>query len=812
MAWIDFFRAAEAHDCLLSFDALASVGILPIAIGKDATGKIKDPGVNGAGWGKMEIKQRRQKLVDLIAKKPKEIGLGCQPIGHLVIDIDPPGKDRSKLEEIQAELEAVVFNGNMPATLTIGTQAGRHFWFKAPPDLIKWWGDFGKKKIMLSNGAAADLFLGIASKQTQVAMPPSAGKEIESETDPVELPAHAVEAIKKILSPPQSKQIPAAVVNVPAKSEEEEWFTARAVKIFDSIARAAENTRHDKFRGGLMAIAGYAAGVGCTHLRHWCCEQAKAAHSYAKRDVKPRVLELTAQWAWERGSQWPMLPAWIEKKRSGHDYRPEIEDREQVQQVQPEIDEPGDLAGYDNPHRLARQWLEEQGVNRVVTWQGEFWQWRQGRYDMIPGEEIDALLSVWIDGVFAQHAKEEYFKAETREDRAKVKVKSVEPKTVTAVKKAIAGLTTKQLANIESMPAWLDGVGNGWDVRDVICMKNAMINPRVGAIDNLTSNFFSRFRTNYDWIDDPPKPEKWLAFLKSVWPNDKECIEALQMFFGYCLTQDTRHQKIAMLVGPPRSGKGTIARTLTEVIGPANVASPSLGDLATPFGLAKCIGRPLAIVPDARIGGRSDQAVIVERLLSISGEDRVAIDRKYREAWEGRLPTRLLICSNELPRLQDTTGALTNRYLVMPMSKSFLGNENKNLDREIMEEIPGIVAWAVKGFQKLVKAGKFTQPESGKLRLKVLEELCSPIVAFIQENYQVTSNDDDRVYTNDFHDSWRIWCEKTGHHASSVHKLFKDLTDVYPSVQKRKVRVKGTKDTTAWAYVGIKAIDEKGNS
>src|SRR5262249_51358701 len=42
----------------------------------------------------------------------------------------------------------------------------------------------------------------------------------------------------------------------------------------------------------------------------------------------------------------------------------------------------------------------------------------------------------------------------------------------------------------------------------------------------------------------------------------------------------------------------------------------------------------------ARLGGRSDQAAITERLLSISGEDALTIDRKHIVAWTGRLPTR----------------------------------------------------------------------------------------------------------------------------------------------------------------------------
>jgi putative DNA primase/helicase len=804
MSWIQVFRAVELNDPLGTFDGLANIGLLPLAVGADVHGKVKDPSINGAAWGRTPIAARREILVKQLTANPATTGLGCQPIGHLVIDIDPPGKDRDKLEECQAELEAVLFGDTMPATLTIGTQAGRHFWFKATPDLIDWWGDSGKKEIKLSNGAKAELFLGIASKQTMVAVPPSLGKEIEVEMEPAEIPAHVVAALKRIINPPKSSDVPRAAVNVPMQSHEENWFVQRAEKIINTIAQAQENSRHATFRGGMVAMAGYAAGVGCFHLRDWFLDAAKRAHKYAKPEVSDRVLELTANWAWSRGGEWPMVPGWIEKKRSGNTYDPfaiepdiQIED---VPQVVPEPAELPDLAAFDNPHKLARQWIDEQGMARVIFWQGDFWQWSLGKYDTIPAKEIDARLSLWLDKRFADHAAEEFARIEDPKMRAAIKIKGVTGKIVSDVREAVASLTTKELKNIEAMPSWL--VPHAWDAREVIAMQNAIVNPRLIAVENLTSNLFTRYRTDYDWCDNPPEPKRFLAFLKSIWPHEPDCIRELQKFFGYVLTQDTRQQKILLLIGPPRSGKGTIARILRALLGAANVASPSLGDLATPFGLAQCIGRPLAIIPDARIGNRNDQSIIVERLLSISGEDQVSIDRKYKEAFLGRLPTRLVICSNELPQLQDTTGALPNRYLILPMTKSHLGSEDRDLEADILKELPGIVWWAVMGFKLLTEEGRFNQTRSGAERLKVLQELCSPIVAFINERYDITGIESDMIPADDMQREWISWCSDTGHHAGSTHKFSKNLTDAYPVCGKKRLRATGSR---IYVWTGIKA-------
>jgi putative DNA primase/helicase len=70
-----------------------------------------------------------------------------------------------------------------------------------------------------------------------------------------------------------------------------------------------------------------------------------------------------------------------------------------------------------------------------------------------------------------------------------------------------------------------------------------------------------------------------------------------------------------------------------------NVAGPTLSSLSGDFGLAPLLGKSLAVVSDARLSGRNS-SVVVERLLAISGEDTITVNRKYREQWTGKLPSR----------------------------------------------------------------------------------------------------------------------------------------------------------------------------
>jgi putative DNA primase/helicase len=74
--------------------------------------------------------------------------------------------------------------------------------------------------------------------------------------------------------------------------------------------------------------------------------------------------------------------------------------------------------------------------------------------------------------------------------------------------------------------------------------------------------------------------------------------------------------------------------------------------------------------------------------LSISGEDSLTVDRKYKEPWTGRLPTRFLVMTNELPRLSHASGALASRFILLVLTRSFYGHEHPKLTAELLAEAP----------------------------------------------------------------------------------------------------------------------------
>ena len=285
-----------------------------------------------------------------------------------------------------------------------------------------------------------------------------------------------------------------------------------------------------------------------------------------------------------------------------------------------------------------------------------------------------------------------------------------------------------------SPPAWLSTVPDMTaPVEEYIVTANGLLHLPTHDLRPATPAFFSTNALPVPFDQDAPDPEVWLAFLDSLWPDDRESIDTLQELFGYMLTPDTRQQKIFMLVGPKRSGKSTITRTLTALIGTDNMVSPTLGSFGTNFGLEPLIGKMVATITDARLGGRADQSAIAERLLSVSGEDTVTTDRKFKSKWSGRLTTRFLILTNELPRIADASGALASRFIILKLTESFYGREDLTLPERIARELPGIFRWSLDGLARLRARGHFKQPESARQAADELGILGAPVAAFVQE-------------------------------------------------------------------------------
>jgi putative DNA primase/helicase len=443
------------------------------------------------------------------------------------------------------------------------------------------------------------------------------------------------------------------------------------------------------------------------------------------------------------------------------------------------------------PMRVARQFLEQRHLHHDGTptlryWQGAWWIWKTVSWrEVLPRLVTSRLYAFTEDAAY-------------RADGGELKAWSPTHRKIADLIEALGAICI--VLDDVDQPCWLDGRESG----SIVALANGLLELKESGERRLLPHsplFFNQTSVPFAYDPGAPPPEHWLKFLDELWPETKAETQALGEWFGYVISGRLDQHKILLIIGPTRGGKGVIARILTALIGKSHVAGPTLNSLGGDFGLAPLIGKSLAIISDARFGGRDDSAV-VERLLSISGEDTLTANRKYREAWTGKLSCRLHIMSNELPRLNDASAAVIGRLVVLPLTRSWLGREDKTLERKFSAELSGILNWSLDGLARLDANGNaFTEVASADQAIEQLRDLASPVAAFVREECVIGKGCEIRV--DDLYRAFKTWADDSGQPRKSKSVFGRNLKAAIPMLRTERPRAKDNPGPRARVYIGL---------
>ncbi len=296
---------------------------------------------------------------------------------------------------------------------------------------------------------------------------------------------------------------------------------------------------------------------------------------------------------------------------------------------------------------VARVFVEKacltDGLLTLHHWRGGWWVWRQSYWVEAEDRAVRSLLYRFTEKAVYPAGKDAAPWAPNR-------------RKIGDLIEALAAICI--LPADRDQPSWLDDRSMG----AVVSLANGLLEVEGRRLLPHTPQFFNQTSVPFAYEPGAPEPTRWLKFLNELWPGEPDAIKLLGEWFGYVISGRLDLQKIFLNVGPTRGGKGVIARILTALIGRPNVAGPTLNSLGGEFGLAPLIGKPLAVISDARFAGR-DSSTVIERLLSISGEDTLTVNRKYRDQWTGKLAVPIAC---HLERIAQTGRRLDRHHRAYP--------------------------------------------------------------------------------------------------------------------------------------------------
>jgi putative DNA primase/helicase len=203
---------------------------------------------------------------------------------------------------------------------------------------------------------------------------------------------------------------------------------------------------------------------------------------------------------------------------------------------------------------------------------------------------------------------------------------------------------------------------------------------------------------------------------------------------------------------------------MRQLLPPIACVGPTLQSLGTNFGLAPLIGKQLALIDDLHLGSHREQAELVSNLKKLTGAGWFTIDRKFKEAWTGTLPVKLVLVANELPQLGDNSGAMAERFIIFETRQSFLGREDETLFAEkLAPEKGGVLLWALEGLRRLAKRRRFTESKTSIAQRRRLKEYGSPVQAFVLEEYDFDSGS--QVWKDETFAAWKQYAVDNGYAA-----------------------------------------------
>jgi putative DNA primase/helicase len=396
------------------------------------------------------------------------------------------------------------------------------------------------------------------------------------------------------------------------------------------------------------------------------------------------------------------------------------------------------------------------------------------------------------------------------------------PADVTNIFDALLARPEVEVSNQLAVPAWLPGANPEWNRRrrpgDLLACKSKILNLITGELWEPSPYFLTMNAVEYDYDPEATAP-RFQRFLDEIFPGSmsdptpeqRDAMDDAQRdmqrrrklvleIFGYLLSGDLRQQKIFLFMGKKRSGKGTLARVLKQLLGPQNVIGMDLEEIGETFGMEDMIDKTTAIIGDARLEGRGAHK-LVTRLLSISGQDAITVNRKNEKKWHGTLGVRFLILTNPLLHFTDASGVIASRFIPVQFTESFEGRENTGLTEELLEELPGILNLAMQGLRRLRGWGYFELPASSEAAIDRILRKAAPIFGFIDDRAELGA--DCSESREKMFEEYCAWADDNKHKPMTKTSFVSALEDADPSIKCMRPRA-AEGEKRSYRFFGIR--------
>ena len=338
---------------------------------------------------------------------------------------------------------------------------------------------------------------------------------------------------------------------------------------------------------------------------------------------------------------------------------------------------------------------------------------------------------------------------------------------------------------------------------NLINLKNYMVNPLDGEPTDHDPSFYSTIRLPYVY-DKESKCLLWEKTLLEIFENDINKINSLQEYFGYCLTKETNQIMSLLLMGESKSGKSTITHVLRHMIGLPNCSSVSMENISDAQYTPLLINKLVNIDADVSENSKDFEA----QFKIITSGEPINCNQKFIPTFEFLPYCKIVMAANRFPRITDHTSAFYNRLLIIPCDRVFLPEQqDRTLKVKLLEELPGILLWSMKGLWRLNQRGRFEEKDFMKEAIEELRDESNPIDVFFRDHIESNLQGNFQVEKNIVYEKYCKWCLSNGNKSLSSIRFGQAIYQKYSKFTDKKTQCFST-GKRVWK--NLRYIEDKG--
>lgn len=257
---------------------------------------------------------------------------------------------------------------------------------------------------------------------------------------------------------------------------------------------------------------------------------------------------------------------------------------------------------------------------------------------------------------------------------------------------------------------------------------------------------------------------QWEDSLEAIFNGNQELITWLQKAIGYALTGDTREQCFFLLHGTGSNGKSTFIRTLEALLGNKEYAETAAFETFLKQDTDK-VRNDLAALKDARFvsaieadeGRRLSEAFIK----AVTGGDTISTRFLFSEYFSFVPAFKVWLATNHKPEIRGTDHAMWRRVRLIPFTVTFDEEQkDKTLLTKLQTELPGILAWAVRGCLRWQEEGLDPVPDCVKAATEEYRSEQDVLGGFLTERCILRT--DLQCPSTDLFTVYQAWAEANG--------------------------------------------------